>query len=96
LPSGFEPGGLNGTDNIRLYPNPTPSGAGFRIGLADKWVGTPVTIEIFDVTGRIISSQKVDALLPDSVYDSPRSSGVYFVRVLTSTTTLTPERLVVY
>lgn len=75
--------------NLVLYPNPAGSGNPVYITL-NKTSLSPVDISIFDVTGKLVFSQRS---IPEKdkaleITDSNLSRGIYMVRIFTGNTSL--------
>jgi serine protease AprX len=68
----------------KVYPNPFNASAQVTFYLAE---GAPVTIDVFDIIGRQLQSEKLNHFPPGrhtvSVDGSAWSSGVYFLRLST-------------
>ena len=85
--------GLNDAENminITLYPNPTTSNATLTVeGLNEE-----ATIMLTDVQGRTIANTKLaQGQTTTTIETSDLTSGVYYIRLITSTTTRT-EKLI--
>jgi len=50
-------------DGWRCYPNPLSAGQPITLELPDKWLGAPLRISLFDLTGKLCAQQ---ALQPGS------------------------------
>ena len=81
---------LNDCHSITLYPNPTTSNATLTVeGLNEE-----ATIMLTDVQGRTIANTKLaQGQTTTTIETSDLTSGVYYIRLITSTTTRT-EKLI--
>ena len=82
------------TEGINLFPNPTNDRLYIR---SDKSVSSLVSIDITDVSGRVINHLALNTLVAnntETIDVSNIASGVYFVKIKTANSQLV-ERVVV-
>ncbi|MEY4594922.1 MAG: hypothetical protein RIQ47_1332 [Bacteroidota bacterium] len=79
--------------SVVLYPNPATQD--FIVAMDNKFVAENTLIDLLDVQGRIISTQRVSTI-KTRLNSSALSEGVYFVRVSSSKKTVTKVIYVIH
>lgn len=81
--------------NVMLYPNPADGMVTIEFLSSDVNVEHYYTIEVFGVTGQLISSFKVSAQTVYQFNTGDLSKGIYFVKILEGTALLETKKLII-
>ena len=76
-----------------VYPNPIENG-GFEIAWPNAVVGEKATLEVYSNLGQKVSSQEI-IVSPENEFDAPKSSGVYYVKVVGTSQNFSTQKILV-
>lgn len=79
--------------DVAVFPNPVPKGERINIHLKDIPDSKPYSVEIHDITGRVIRNFLIE---PGYLkFKAPERNGLYFIKILNKTTVITTRKIIV-